>query len=134
MRRVTKTASCWIWQGSITPAGYGQIEQKVDGKRKNRPVHRVVYEHLVGPIPVGFDLHHECTNRRCVNPDHLEPVEHVEHALEHMPRTAECQRCGSSNWKLRSEGKRRYCGDCSSRKQKARWASRKPSVAHEDTP
>jgi hypothetical protein len=36
--------------------------------------HRVSYEALIGPIPVGLQLDHLCRIRSCVNPDHLEPV------------------------------------------------------------
>jgi hypothetical protein len=55
--------------------------------------HRVAYEMLVGTIPKGLDLDHICHNgsgcgggescphRRCVNPDHLEPVTHRENML-----------------------------------------------------
>lgn len=39
-----------------------------------RVAHRVVWEILVGPIPEGLDLDHLCRNRKCVNPDHLEPT------------------------------------------------------------
>jgi hypothetical protein len=61
---------CWLWQGCRNPSGYGQI--RVD--RRNRLVHRVTYEHFVGPIPEGFELDHLCCTRACCNPDHLEPV------------------------------------------------------------
>lgn len=76
---------CWPWTGSILDCGYGQFW--LDGKM--RPAHRVVYEHLVGPIPDGLTIDHECHNndetcvggwdclhRRCVRPDHLDPVTH----------------------------------------------------------
>lgn len=71
------TDGCWRWTGYILPGGYGQIG-------RNLMVHRVVWEHLRGPIPAGMTLDHECHNRdltcdakencqhrRCVNPDHL---------------------------------------------------------------
>ena len=63
-------AACWEWTGGRSSAGYGYITA---GGRK-QPVHRVVYELLVGPIPEGLALDHLCRNVRCVNPDHLEPV------------------------------------------------------------
>ena len=37
-------------------------------------LHRLIYEWLHKPIPVGLELDHLCRNRRCVNPCHLEPV------------------------------------------------------------
>lgn len=73
---------CIVWTASLHTAGYGQIQ--VNGKV--RRAHRVAYELLVGPIPVGMHLDHECHNRdatcpgglcvhrRCINPHHLEPV------------------------------------------------------------
>jgi hypothetical protein len=36
--------------------------------------HRAFYEHHVGTIPDGLTIDHLCKVRRCVNPDHLEPV------------------------------------------------------------
>jgi len=61
---------CWEWEGSLTPDGYGR--HWID--RKGPLAHRWVWEHLVGPIPEGYEIDHLCFNRKCVNPDHLEPV------------------------------------------------------------
>ena len=61
---------CWEWVGSTDIGGYGQV---VIGDRR-RQAHRVFYEILVGAIPEGLILGHLCRNRRCVFPDHLEPV------------------------------------------------------------
>lgn len=61
---------CWEWQGWLTPEGYGYIG--LDGRTV--PVHRYSYELLVRPIAEGLTIDHLCRNRRCVNPNHLEPV------------------------------------------------------------
>lgn len=68
--RVEFTGFCWLWTGHLVTDGYGSIY--IDGK--SRRVHRVAYEWLIGPIPEGLVLDHLCRVRRCVNPDHLEPV------------------------------------------------------------
>ena len=39
----------------------------------------------VGPIPDGREIDHLCRNHRCVNPDHLEPVTHLEN-MRRRPR------------------------------------------------
>lgn len=77
MRKVVRDAEtgCWTWTGART------------GKRMQYPVaakHRAIYETLVGPIPPVHDLHHECGNTLCVNPDHLRPVPRAEHRRSHM--------------------------------------------------
>src|SRR5262245_59768516 len=61
---------CWNWTGRLM-RGYGQC--KVRGQEWVL-AQRVFYTHHVGPIPEGLDIHHRCGNRRCVNPEHLEPI------------------------------------------------------------
>ena len=61
---------CYEWTGAIQSNGYGRCW---DGEKVTY-AHRVVYSILVGEIEKGLDLDHLCRNRKCVNPDHLEPV------------------------------------------------------------
>lgn len=82
--RVFRTAWCWVWLGPLMLGGrYGGIS--VQGKTK--PAHKVAWESVNGPVPEGLELDHLCRNRRCVRPDHLEPVTH----LENMRRGARAQ-------------------------------------------
>lgn len=67
---VVNSKGCWVWQGSLSTHGYGQKTVN----RKNVPAHRYYYEKNKGAIPVNLHLDHLCSNRACVNPDHLEPV------------------------------------------------------------
>lgn len=69
MAKVQVTDSCWIYRGSIL-GGYG----RTTWGGKAYKAHRFFYQVLRGPIPDGFSLDHLCTDRACVNPDHLEPV------------------------------------------------------------
>lgn len=71
LRHIAKRRGCWIWIGYVAPNGYGYINV---GKGIPRRVHRVSYEHFVGPIPDGLTIDHLCANVLCVNPDHLEAV------------------------------------------------------------
>lgn len=72
LSKVTKTNTCWLWNGAKTKPGYGKMychqTKSVEG------AHRVAYALFVGPIPSGLDLDHLCRVRGCVNPAHLEPV------------------------------------------------------------
>ena len=71
LARITAEADgCWLWPGALTHDGYGRIQDQ----GKARLAHRVVYEHLIGPVPSELQLDHLCRVRRCVNPSHLEPV------------------------------------------------------------
>lgn len=74
--KVQKTETCWLWKGAVNNKGYGQFRLE-----KTVLAHRVAYELVKGPIPYGMELDHLadlCASTLCVNPDHLEPVTHVE--------------------------------------------------------
>jgi hypothetical protein len=70
-RKLSLGEGCWEWLAGLTMDGYGQFHP-----RRGFPTHahRYSYDLLVGPIPDGLDVDHLCRNRKCVNPDHLEPV------------------------------------------------------------
>lgn len=63
---------CWLWTNGLHPNGYGKGSALV--ATRCRFAHRIAYLAMVGPIPPKLDLDHLCRVRRCVNPDHLEPV------------------------------------------------------------
>lgn len=81
--RVTVTPTgCWMAKAKAGTSGYVEVRDR--GTR--RKLHRLVYERLVGPIPAGLDLDHECHNRdttcaggtacrhrACCNPEHCAP-------------------------------------------------------------
>ncbi len=72
--KIDRTATCWLWLGSLTYNGYGRFSL---GRGTVR-AHRYAYELWVGPIPEGLTIDHVrargCTSRACVNPEHLEAV------------------------------------------------------------
>ena len=80
-----KGDSCWPWVGRLDRHGYGQFTLG----RKTMLAHRVVYQAIIGPIPVGMTLDHLCRVRRCVNPSHLEPVTKQENTLRGDGPTAQ---------------------------------------------
>lgn len=78
MEKVVATYDgCWEWTAYVGNSGYGRFY--VDDR--GALAHRWSYEFHVGPIPDGLVLDHLCRNRKCVNPEHLEPVTLSENVL-----------------------------------------------------
>lgn len=61
---------CWRWTGSISPEGYGRYSKLY--------AHRISFSLHCGN-PDNYDIHHNCGNKLCVNPDHLEKAYHGRH-------------------------------------------------------
>lgn len=83
-------AECWTWQSTTSPGGYGVFRFK----NNKFSAHVWAYRRFVGPVPEGLQLDHlchtrdtscsggdSCPHRRCVNPEHLEPVTPRENTL-----------------------------------------------------
>lgn len=130
--KVDASGICWLWLGTGS-GGYGAFRWM----GKMRQAHRLAYELLVGPVPADRELDHLCRVRRCVNPDHLEPVTHRTNvlrgysivALQHVrpkPLPSHCKRghpfdaenTGSSG---PAKNGRRRCRTCH---RDDAWASR----------
>lgn len=73
-------ADCWEWTAKLTKGGYGQTfsGSRKNGDYRDELVHRFVFRALTGQDIAGLDLDHLCKNRKCCNPDHLEPVTRTE--------------------------------------------------------
>lgn len=86
---------CHLWQGARIMGrpgrraygGYGQIKIG-GGSAVPTLVHRLTYERKYGPIPEGVVLDHVCNVRNCVNPDHIELVDHGENIRRGFARKA----------------------------------------------
>ncbi len=79
---------CLLWPVSPKSDGYGSIYV---GGDQSKPVHRVAYALLVGPIPEGYVVDHDChtkdatcigwdncQHRACFEPTHLVAVTQAE--------------------------------------------------------
>src|SRR5262245_37592941 len=73
MYQVDRVTGCWIWTASLNVvSGYPQFRV---GKKVVRP-YRWYWELLNGQIPQGFECDHICDTPACVNPDHIDIVQH----------------------------------------------------------
>lgn len=79
--KVDSTGECWTWLASLDGKGYGRF--MLNGKV--RKAHRVAYEMVIGPIPVGKELDHAaCNERACVRPAHLRPATRTQNARRRL--------------------------------------------------
>lgn len=68
-KKIRKTDTCWLWTGHLLD-GYGRVHH--NGRRMG--AHAWAYMTFKGPLKPGLVIHHECDQRNCVNPDHLEQI------------------------------------------------------------
>mgnify|MGYP003292883006 CR=1 FL=1 len=122
---------CWNWQGTVLRTGYGFVYFH----KEKWLVHRLSWTLTHGPIPDRLTIDHLCRNRRCVNPEHLEPVtnrENILRGMSPMAMNARKTHCvnghprNEQNTYVRPDGKGTYC-------RPATQAERSSGVAKGDT-
>ena len=132
-RYTVTPCGCWEWNGHIDEDGYGKC-----GRRAGETLaHRAFYVILVGPVPDGYELDHDCRNRRCVNPAHLGAVTGLVNRQRAIVGPthrnavkAQCKRghdftaenTVTENWKGK---RRRRCRTCSNDQQRERARKRR---------
>lgn len=84
-RREVDAAGCWNYTGCLNGYGYGLIGAHL-------LTHRAAYESWRAPIPDGLHIDHLCRNRRCFNPEHLEPVTQQENSRRGAAARTTCPR------------------------------------------
>ncbi len=102
---------CWLWIGSTTQKGYGEI--RYFGKLYM--AHRITYEYFKGEIPSGLQIDHLCRTRNCVNPDHLEAVtlqENVKRGIVGINSRAKIQCPKFHDYDIIDNRGRRCCSIC----------------------
>lgn len=67
MANIMAHGECWIWTGTKTKAGYGQLGIGYE----RHYAHRLSFTLFVGPIPDGQCVCHACDTPACVAPWHL---------------------------------------------------------------
>jgi hypothetical protein len=68
---------CWVWLGHTNRQGYGVTTWGTD---RYYYTHRLACLIWKGGIPDGTEVHHQCHNRACFNPAHLEFVTRAVHS------------------------------------------------------
>jgi len=124
LRRVVPLDSgCWAYDGRH---GNGRpVITRGDGKGLS--VYRELYQTFIERIPEGYEIHHTCLQRWCVNPTHLQPVPAAKHVHEYH----DSFRCGKGHeYDYVSKAGKRICRIC--RRDRMRRQARPPiSVLHQ---
>lgn len=89
---------CMLWARAVDNNGYGRARYMVFGKPTNITAHRMLYEDKYGEIPKGMVLDHLCRTKRCINPDHLEPVTNRENIIRGVKRDLKTHCINGHDW------------------------------------
>lgn len=122
--QINEETGCWDWTGG-TSRGYAMFGLAA---QKTVRAARWIYEQMVGPIPDGLTIDHECNRPICVNPEHLHPKTIRDNVMRSSglgPRNAAKTHCprnhpyDAENTRINTRGGRE-CRECN-RERCRRW-------------
>lgn len=109
LERTRQNGDCKEWTGACRSNGYGVTVYKGTGTT----THRVMYELIHGEVNPDMEIDHTCNNRKCINPDHLQLVDHKTNMLLARNRRKTCKKGHEWNEKNTYEYKGgRFCRKC----------------------
>ena len=75
---VSENTGCWLWTACIKKCGHGVMavcpSPRGDNTWDTDYANRISYQIYNGPIPLDKKVGHTCTNKHCVNPEHLKLI------------------------------------------------------------
>lgn len=77
-------SGCWLWLLSLDSSGYGRVVHSLPARRFEH-AHRAALRLSGAEIPAGFEVHHKCRQKSCVNPAHLEALSYLDHRAADFP-------------------------------------------------
>lgn len=68
---------CWEWHGQISNSGHGRImiRDQITNQNITLSAESASYIAFIGEIPDGKVVCQKCTNRLCINPQHIELID-----------------------------------------------------------
>lgn len=99
---IRTTSGCLVWQGAVTPDGYGKCCRRVGGV-KYHLAHRWAWAEEYGDIPDGMLVCHTCDNPPCCNPEHMFLGTDEDNARDRAAKGRSGPRPGNRNGKLTSD-------------------------------
>jgi len=113
---------CIFHKGSIMSNGYGRIWQG----DSHVPAHRIAYQKENGLIPQGFQIHHLCAIKLCINPQHLIALTRSDHQKAHIKRDglkgitliySHATHCSKGHLLDGKNKRQRFCSTCKKQHQ-----------------
>jgi hypothetical protein len=74
IRRTKTVGDCYVWQGAQVRVTYARNAHSTHTYTLTRSAHRVAYA-IVHKVNIDhIQLRNLCGRKRCINPDHWEPI------------------------------------------------------------